>query len=274
MADAAQLVLLATGATLVILLGGIDLSGAALASLSSVLLAEWLNDLRWLGLIIVIVVATAAGATQGAIQGVAQTPPFVVTLGGLGVFSGVALRVSGERTRTLGDGASVVDWMNGSLVWFVPNAFIVALVVAGLVAVLLHRTRRGRNIYLTGLAETAATMSRVRPVHVRITAFALAGTCAGLAGIVMTARTGFGSPTLSNGLPLPTIAAVVAGGTAISGGVGGVLRTVLGALIIFIIRAGSVIWGVEPVYQDIVFGVLVIAAVAATTDRSKLDTIK
>lgn len=274
MLDAAPLLLLALGSTFVILIGGIDLSGAALASLASVLLAEWLTTYGWFGLGLVLLVGILAGAIQGMIQGVGQTPSFVVTLGGLGIFSGLALRISGERTQPLGDGASVVDWINDSTFWFVPNAFGLGVLMLVALSALMRYTTVGRDVRVTGLAEAAAIMSGVRPVRVRVIVFALAGLCAAMGGTVMTARTAFGSPTLSTGLLLPTIAAVVAGGTAISGGVGSLLRTLLGALIIASIRTGSVIWDIEPVYQDVAFGAVIILAVAATTDRRKLDIIK
>ena len=108
----------------------------------------------------------------------------------------------------------------------------------------------------------------------KIIAFAVSGTLAALAGVILAARLASGSPTLANELLLPSIAAVVVGGTAITGGVGSIWRTLVGALIISVVRIGMTFLGVNIFAQNIVFGAVLIAAVAITIDRSKIPIIK
>lgn len=123
-----------------------------------------------------------------------------------------------------------------------------------------------------GLAERAALMSRTQ--RLRVLAFALSGLWAGLAAVVLAASQFSGAPTLADSLLLPTIAAVVVGGTAITGGVGGPLRTLVGVLLVVVLRIGMSVMGVDPSYEQIVYSVVIIAALALTVDRGRLSIVK
>jgi ribose transport system permease protein len=271
--SATPILLLTAGLTLVILIGGFDLSVAAMASFASVLLARWVPDHGWLGLALVLVVATAFGALQGWVHAVTQVPSFVVTLGGLGILTGLSLRLSDASTQQIDGHVGVIDWL-GDEVAGVPASFLVALAVLALLALALRVLPFGRQLMAVGSAEPAALLSGVRTVRVRVAAFALSSLCAALAGVALSAETGFGSPTLGSQLLLPTVAAVVVGGTAISGGVGGLWAALLGGLIVTTVQVGTTFVGFDPAVQQVIFGVTIVVAVGLTTDRRKIGVIK
>jgi ribose transport system permease protein len=271
--EAAVILLLAAGQTMVILLGGIDLSVAALASLCGVLFARWVPEHGVLGIFMVLALATTAGAIQGLVHVRAQLPSFIVTLGGLGVFSGAALSLSGESTVQLRENYELVSWA-ADRVLGVPAGFVFALAVVAVLASLSRRLPFGRHLRAIGSAEPVALMSGVRAKRVKVAAFAISGLCASLAALLLVARLSAGSPSQADALLLPAIAAVVVGGTAITGGVGSVGRTLVGALIIAVLRVGMSVAGVPAAYEQLVYGALVIAAVAVTIDRAKLAAVK
>jgi ribose transport system permease protein len=124
------------------------------------------------------------------------------------------------------------------------------------------------------MGASAALLSGVHVSRVKIFAFALTGLFSGLAGMAMVARTYSGNPTIADSLLLPSIAAVVVGGTAITGGVGGLGRTLIGVLTITVLRVGIAVIGLDPAYEPIAYGVLIAGAVALTVDRSKTLIVK
>jgi ribose transport system permease protein len=270
--ESSVILVLAIGQTLVILMGGIDLSMAALASLVSVLLALVLPGAGVPGLVAVLLLATLIGAIQGYIHARAQIPSFIVTLAGMGILSGAAL-VIGQTTIILQGGNEAVSWLSGRIAG-VPRSFVfaVALLLALLSA--LRWFPFGRYIYAIGLGELATLLSGVKVARTKIMVFALSGFCAGVAGMMLVARTQSGNPTIADSLLLPSIAAVVVGGTAITGGIGGLMRTLIGALTIGVLRVGMAVVGLNPAYEPIAYGVLIACAVALTIDRSKTLIVK
>ncbi len=271
---AGPILLLAFGSTLVILIGGFDLSVAALTTFGSVLLAKWLPGTGSLvGVLLVVLAATGLGALQGWVHGVTQIPSFIVTLGGLGIFTGLALLVSDATAIPITENTGLLDTIGLEFAG-IPNAVTVVVVVLVLLAAVMRYTPLGRDVYALGAAEPAARMSGTRALRVRVIVFATSGMCAGLAAVLLAAQTSFGSPTLANNLLLPTVAAVVVGGTAVSGGVGGLGRSLVGGLIVTTVTAGTVVLGFDPALQNVAFGIGVLVAVALTTDRRKLGTIK
>ncbi len=270
--ESSVILLLAAGQTLAILLGGIDLSMAAIASLASVLIALALPSAGVAGLVGVLAIATLIGAVQGLVYARAQLPSFVVTLAGLGLWSGAALAI-GRTTIPVSAGYEAVGWLRGRSLG-VPHAFAFAV---GLIVALIAMLRWfsiGRYVYAIGMGEVAAALSGVRVARVKVMVFALSGLLAGFAGMMMVARTYGGNPTIADSLLLPSIAAVVIGGTAITGGLGGLGRTIIGALTIGVLRVGIAVVGLDPAYEPIAYGVLIIVAVALTIDRSKNSIVK
>lgn len=270
--SAAPLIVLAAGATVVILCGGIDLSIGALASFASVLVALWTPALSTWAAVPVIVVTALAGLLQGWVHVAARVPSFIVTLGGLSLWSGLALAISGARTVPITDLAAL-RWAF-TRVWGIPSALIVALVLVAVIGAVMRLTPYGRWVSSVGHAEPAARLAGLPVNGVKMAAFAISGATAGLAGVLLVARTFSGAPTLGDSLLLPAVAAVVVGGTAITGGHGGLAKTVIGALVVVLLRVGLSLIGVDAGFEPIFYGVLIIVAVTVTIDRSKLAVLK
>jgi ribose transport system permease protein len=270
--ESSVILVLAAGQTLVILFGGIDLSMAAVASLASVLIALSLPWAGVVGLLGVLALTALIGAAQGFVYTRAQLPSFVVTLAGLGLWSGLAL-VIGHTTIPVTAGYEAVGWLKGRD-FGVPHAFAFAVFATGALVVMLRWSPIGRYIYAIGMGEVAALLSGVPVGRVKIFVLALSGLFAGLAGMMMVARTYGGNPTIADSLLLPSIAAVVIGGTAITGGSGGLGRTIIGALTIGVLRVGIAVVGLDPAYEPIAYGLFIIVAVALSIDRSANAIVK
>lgn len=270
--ESSVILLLATAQTIVILLGGIDLSMAALTALASVLIALALPSMGFGGVLGVLALTTLIGAFQGTIHARAQLPSVVVTLAGFGIWSGIALAIA-HTTIPVSAGYSAVGWLDDSS-FGVPHSFALAATALLVLAASLRWLPLGRAIYAIGLNARAAQLSGIRVGRVTILAFALTGLFSGLAGMAMVARTYSGNPTIADSLLLPSIAAVLIGGNAMTGGVGGLGRTLIGVLTVTVLRVGIAATGFDPAYEPIVYGVLVVVAVALTTDRSKILVAK
>lgn len=270
---AAPLVVLAAGATLVVLCGGIDLSIAAMASLSTVFLALWLPELGGLATPAVILVAAAIGALQGLAHVFLRIPSFIVTLGGMSIFSAIALVVSDAGTVPVVDD-STISWLNLYVATHIPMSVAVAVIVVAVLALVIGLTPIGSWITATGYSESAARLAGAPVDLVKIGAFCVSGACAGLAAVMLVSRNFSGNPTMADNLLLPAVAAIVVGGTAITGGHGSVWRSLAGALVVTLLRVGLPIVGVPSAYEQILYGAIIVAAVALTLDRSKVLVIK
>lgn len=271
--DNAPLLLIIVGLTLPVLLGCLDLSVAAVASFSAVMGAILSASLgSWAGPV-VVVGAAVVGGLQGWLIGRLQIPSFVMTLGALGIFAGLALFVSKANMVGIMPGLVFFDVLSGRTAG-VSNAFLVVVAVAAVLAAVLRFTAFGRDVYAFGQSELASYISGVRRDLVRSIAFAISSACAALGGLMMLSQTLFANATVANGLLLPALVGVVVGGTAISGGIGGVVTSLIGGLIAVLIRVGTTISGLPPASQDVAFGIVILIAVALTTDRSKMGIVK
>lgn len=270
--ESSVLLLLATGQTMLILLGGIDLSMAALAALASVLLALALPAMGGAAVPAVLALSMAVGLFQGVVHVRGQLPSLVVSLAGGGICAGVALTL-GHTTIPVTEGYDALGWMEGASAG-VPHSFAFALAALLALAACLHMLAFGRRVYAIGLNPRAALMSGVPVGRVKLVAFALSGLFSGLAGMALVARTASGSPAIADSLLLPSIAAVLIGGNAITGGVGGLGRTLAGVLTITVLRVASAAVGLDPAYEPMMYGVLIVVAVALTVDREKIGVTK
>jgi ribose transport system permease protein len=272
--DTAVLFILATGVTFVIMLGGIDLSIQSMASLASVIVALTVARLGYGSFLLAIVIGAIAGFLSGIVHVRLKIPSFIATLAMGGVLFSSALVLSKERSITLNEvGRNYQAWITGQALG-VPKVIFVGLLVLAIAHVLQAHTRFGRYSAAIGAGEPAAYASGVKVGRQKIFAFVLSAAFAALAGVVLAGRLASGSPTLAAELLLPSIAAVVVGGTAITGGVGSVWRTLVGALIISVVRIGMTFLGVNIFAQNIVFGAVLIGAVAVTIDRTKIPIVK
>ncbi|MEL7151628.1 MAG: ABC transporter permease [Pseudomonadota bacterium] len=271
MADIVPLFIMALGMTFAIYIGGIDLSVQQLANMITVIATVYLASLG-AG---VAVVAILGGLIFGAISGYVTTrlyvPSFVSTLAIGFVALSVAKWLSGQRAlymdATLRDGS--FGWMFGNTAG-VPHELAIAAFLLLLAWVLQTRTTFGRSLKAVGAGELAAVASGVNVDRVKITAFAISGGFAAMAGLMFSVKLSGGDANLANGFLLLAIVAVLVGGTPLTGGVGGVVNTAIGTLIVMVIRAAMVYLEIDATQQQMVFGIVLIAAIALTIDRSKL----
>jgi ribose transport system permease protein len=274
MADTATLFIIAAGVTFVIMLGGIDLSIQAVASLSSVIVAALLPRAGYWAFPAALLAGLVTGAFSGIVHVWLRIPSFIVTLATSGLASAAALLLSQARSITIGEsGRAFLNWVTGRL-FGVPSVIIVGAVVAAAGIWVQHYTAFGRYSTAIGAGEAATWASGVKVDRQKVIAYAVSAGLSALAGILLAGRMSSGSPTLANELLLPAIAAVVVGGTAITGGSGGIGRTVLGALIIAVVRVGMTFVGINIFAQQIVFGAVLIMAVAVTIDHAKILIVK
>jgi len=270
----APLLLLAIGQMFVILTGGIDLSFAVTASFGTVLLSLLVPALGPGGVVLMLVLMALIGMVNGLIVALGQVPSFIVTLGSMGLYTGLGLWLSGASAIRIAEGYDALKWIADLRVAQLPISGVLVIVIAVLISAGMLLLKRGRNLHALGLAEPSVLMSGVSTVRLRVLAFTACSFFAGLSAVVLAATQRSGGPSLADSLMLPAIAAVVIGGTAITGGVGGALKTVIGALIIVVLRVGLTAMGVDPAYEQVFYGTVIIAAVALTMDRSRLRSIK
>lgn len=274
-ADTMTLFLMASGVTLVIMMGGIDLSVQAVASMASCILAVYLPHLGFISIPLAVLGGAIAGYAGGYVSTRLRIPSFIATLAVSGVVLSAGYWFSDTRSVNIPAdlGARYLSWASGDALG-VPNEIWVGITFLVLLSLILGLTPFGRVVRGIGAQERAVMASGINVDRVKILAYSLSGTMAGVAGVVMAARLGSGSPTLANEFLLPAIACIVVGGTAITGGVGSVWRTFVGALIVQVVRIGMTFMGVSVFAQQIVFGFILVAAVAVTMDRTKVLVIK
>lgn len=274
-ADTMTLFLMASGVTLVIMMGGIDLSVQAVASMTSCILAAYLPHLGFWALPLAVAGGVIAGVSGGLVSTRLKIPSFIATLAVSGVVTSAGYWFSNTRSINISadDRAAYLFWAVGNSLG-VPNEIWVGVFFMVVLGGILGLTPFGRIVRAIGSQELAAIASGIDVERAKIIAYMLSGTMAGIAGIIMAARLGSGSPTLANEFLLPAIACIIVGGTAITGGVGSIWRTFVGALIVQVVRIGMTFVGISVFTQQIVFGFILVAAVAATMDRAKIAVIK
>lgn len=259
----AYLLIIGMGATLVILAGGIDLSVGSVLALSGVTAAHLITKAGWpvpAGMAMGVLVGAVCGVLNGLVTTRLRVPPFIATLGMMLVARGAALRIA--KGVTVDGMPDTFNQIAIGTVQRIPVPLILIVCVAAATAFLLHYTKFGRYIYAIGSNPEAARVSGVSVDGVRIGAYVLGGALAGLAGLIETGRLGSGNPTGGQSYELDVVTAVVVGGASLVGGEGRVSGTLIGALLIAVLRNGSNLLGVDPFDQNIYIGLLIIVAVA------------
>lgn len=266
--------ILALGATFVIITGGIDLSVGTVMTLSSVLTGVIVVN-AGMPIIIGVIGGVVTGATCGFLCGFAITklkiPPFIATLAMMMIAKGLALVISGAAPIYFSDYENFTKISLGSLIpgINIPNAVIIFFIMAIIGGVILSKTVLGRYNFSIGSNEEATKLSGVNVDFWKITIYSLAGAFTGVAGVLMASRLNSAQPALGQGYELEAIAAVVIGGTSLSGGKGTIVGTVIGALIMSVLTNGLRIMSIPQEWQTVVVGLVIILAVYADTLRKK-----
>jgi len=270
----AVITIIAMGMTVVMVAGGIDLSVGSVMALAGVVGAFAMTN----GAPVLegIAAAVAAGAACGLANGVTiaalRIPPFIVTLGAMGVYRGVALLIT-DGKAVVGLPQSFGYLAEGNLFGLVPVPLLLVVLVALATHFLLSSTRAGRYCYAIGSNVEAARYAGVRVSRYQIMFYVFLGALAGLAGAIESARLVTGQPTAGEGYELRVIAAVVIGGGSLSGGQGSVVGTIIGSLIMGVLSNGANLLGISSFTQQIVIGAVIVLAV--TFDefrRRRLET--
>jgi ribose transport system permease protein len=268
------LLLVSLAETVVILIGSIDLSVGALVTLTGILTALTVDTLGAFGGGLVGVAAGAfVGLANGLLVTMLRVPSFLVTLGMLSILSGVTNQIS-QGQSILFANTLLPSLVNNAPVFGVPNVIWLGLGATAILTIVAFKTKLGRYLYALGGGEVVAAHAGVPVTLYKVLAFVLSGAICGFSGVMLTGQVGAGTPTAGSGLLLNSIAAVVMGGTALSGGIGGPHRTLLGVLVIAILTNGMDVTEVNSFTQDIVKGAVIILAVSLTIDRSKYSFIK
>jgi ribose/xylose/arabinose/galactoside ABC-type transport system permease subunit len=257
----------AFGVTLVVVSGSIDLSVGSVLALSGVVGATAsISYGPWIGILAALATGVVAGLINGLGLAILKIPSFIMTLGMLSIARGLTLVVS--QTSPIPTPPEW-DWAGSE-----PGIYLIALAAFAFCGVLYRFTSFGRYVAAVGGQERVADMSGVPVTRIKILVFVLAGAMAAVASIIVSARLGSATPTAGTGFELTVIAAVVLGGTPLTGGLGSLLNTVVGALIINILLNGLVILGVNPEMQIIAQGIVLVLAVLISLDRKKIGVIK
>lgn len=254
---------LAVAQTMIIITGGIDISGGAIAGLSCMVLALLQRDTGvnfYLTLLIALVVGVAAGLVNGVIVSDFKVPPMITTLGTQTVIRGVVKIISNALTVS-GLDSRILDMGNTSIAGVLPTLAVIWLVVAAVVFLILRYRVFGRNLYVIGSGFDVAKLSGIKVRRMMYSVYAFAGLLYGIAGIMLAARVQSALPTGGEGYDMNAIAAAVIGGASLTGGRGTVSGTLLGTILMVLINNAGVQFGLNTHVLDIISGVLIVFAV-------------
>lgn len=258
--------ILALGATFVIITGGIDLSVGTVMTLSAVMTGIIVVTAD-LPIILGVLGGIATGAFCGMLCGVAitklQIPPFIATLAMMMIAKGLALVFSGAAPIYFTDQPTFAKIAMGNMIpgVTIPNAVIIFFILGIVAAVILSKTILGRVNFAIGSNEEATKLSGINVDRWKIAIYSLAGAFTGIAGVLMASRLNSAQPALGQGYELEAIAAVVIGGTSLSGGKGTIVGTIIGALIMSVLTNGLRVLSIPQEWQTVVVGIVIIVAV-------------
>lgn len=263
--------LIAFGMTFVILTGGIDLSVGSILALYSALTAGLLGSGMpvTLAILISLILGCILGMMNGLLISYGKLAPFIVTLATMTIFRGATLVYTNGNPITKGlSDTFLFQFLGQGYIVGIPFPVIIMFIVFIVLYVLLHKTAFGKSVYAIGGNEKAAYISGVKLNKVKIIIYSISGIMASISGLIITSRLSSAQPTAGASYEMDAIAAVVLGGTSLSGGKGRILGTLIGALIIGVLNNGLNIIGVSAFWQQVVKGVVILIAVLI--DRFKV----
>lgn len=261
--------LISFGMTFVILTGGIDLSVGSILALSSALMGSFivggLDPI--LGIVFACLIGAALGAVNGLVITYGKVAPFIATLATMTIFRGMTLvYTNGNPISGLTENEAFLNFGQGYFMEL-PVPAVMMLIMFGILYFILHKTPLGRKTYAVGGNEKVSYIAGIKINRIKIFAYTVTGMLCGMAGAILTSRLNSAQPTAGTGYELDAIAAVVLGGTSLSGGKGRIVGTLVGALIIGTLNNGLNILNVSSFYQQVVKGIVILLAVLM--DRKK-----
>ncbi|WP_070886523.1 ABC transporter permease [Pseudomonas argentinensis] len=263
-----DLMVLAVGMTLILIIGGIDLSVGSVLALAAAVVSVATLGFGW-GILPAALLGMACAALAGSVTGIITVawgiPSFIVSLGVLEMARGLAYQLTDSRTAYIGDAYA---WLSTPFAAGISPSFVIALLVIAAAHLLLTRTVFGRYLVAIGTNEEAVRLAGINPKPYKISVFALMGLLAGLAALFQISRLEAADPNAGSGLELQVIAAVVIGGTSLMGGRGSVISTFFGVLIISVLAAGLAQIGASEPTKRIITGAVIVIAVILDTYRS------
>ncbi|TDX51569.1 ABC transporter permease [Orenia marismortui] len=262
---------LALGMTFVILTGGIDLSVGSVLALSSVITAGLMSSGMNIALVLIIGigVGTLLGLLNGILVAKGKMQPFIVTLGMMTIARGLTLIYSNGRPISGFDKA--FRFLGAGHLLGIPVPVIIMFALLAVSYVVLKKTPFGRYVYAIGGNEKATELSGINTDKIKIGVYAISGFLASISGIILASRLNSAQPTAGTGYELDAIAAVVLGGTSLAGGQGGIVGTIIGALIIGILNNGLNLLNVSSFYQLVAKGAVILIAIFLDTRSQKRD---
>ena len=269
---------LAIACTFVIITSGIDLSVGTLMTFSAVMAGVFCTYWGlpiWWGIFAAIASGAASGWLSGVLIAKLKVPPFIATLGMMMLLKGLSLVISGTKPIYFNDTPefpmisqeSLIGWLLPALP--IPNAVLILFVVAVLASLVLNKTVLGRYTFALGSNEEAVRLSGVNVDFWKIIVYTVSGAICGIAGLLIASRLNSAQPALGQGYELDAIAAVVIGGTSLSGGTGTILGTIIGAFIMSVLTNGLRILSVAQEWQTVITGIIIILAVYIDILRRK-----
>lgn len=263
--------LIAIGSTLVILVGGIDLSpGSSIALLTMVLalsIKHWNVPIE-LAIVLVVMLGAFLGAINGMLVTYIRIPSFIATLATMSIYKGIAFMFN-EGSPIFSISPKLESLFYGN-VFGIPLALIYIVAAFTMAHIFLKYSKTGREIYAVGGNPSAALLSGINAKKVQLVAFIIAGLMVGVASVLMASRLNSGSPNYGVGMEMSAIAATVVGGTSLSGGHGNVISTLFGALIIVVVQNGLNLNAVPTSIQNVIIGVIIVLAVALDMWREEI----
>ncbi len=260
------------GMTFIIMAGSIDISVGAIVAVSALVAALTANTLGVLAIVPAVAVGAACGCVNGLLLAVGKVPSFIATLGTMVVFRGLVLFFTKGAPVPI-DNDAFLNTYSG-ITFGIPNSVMIGLALAAVAWAIVNFTVFGREVRAVGGGERVSILTGISVTRVKILMYMLLGALCGIAGLLQGARTMAATSQLGLGLELDAIAAVVVGGTPLTGGLGSIVSTMLGVLIITLLSSGMNMGGVDPYLQNIIKGVVLITAVFITIDRKKIGIIK
>lgn len=266
------LLVAALGMTFIIMAGSIDISVGAIVAVSALVAAVTAHTLGVWAIVPAIAVGALCGCLNGLLLSVGKVPSFIATMGTMVVYRGLVLYFTRGAPVSIDDD-SFLDAYSG-ITYGIPHEVVIGLALAAVAWAIINFTVFGREVRAIGGGERVSILTGIPVMRVKILMYVLLGALCGMAGLLQGARTMAATSQLGLGLELDVIAAVVVGGTPLTGGLGSITSTMLGVLIITLLSSGMNMGGVDPYFQNIIKGIVLVTAVFITIDRKKIGIIK